>query len=154
MTTQLEKLAALPPRTKSGKIRAYMPEIERRIADGVALKAIIEWLAEGGINVTLPTFKSYLYRYRQETKGQTPPAQTMPQPQPAQPITDRNTGTDPEPIEDGNPDSETPSPEPDPEPAIPTKLADILDAKKGDALTDQYMTRRKPLIGRKRSEGQ
>ncbi|MBW6533210.1 hypothetical protein KZ820_20910 [Sphingomonas sp. RRHST34] len=118
----------------------------------MALKAIIEWLAEGGIDLTLLTFKSYLYRYRQETKGKTPPAQTVPLPQPDQPNTDRNTGPDLEPITNGNSDGETPVPEPETEPAPESSLNDILDPRKRDANTDQYMQRKPVLIGRNRSE--
>lgn len=160
MTDRLEQLASLPPQTKAGKIRAFMPEIERRLADGVTRQAIIDWLAEGGIVVTPATFKSYLQRYREGNRSQPQPALSNPSPSPTpitrtppvQPNTDRNTGTDPEPIMDGNSDREIPTPEPDPELGQSPKLADILDATKGDALTDQYMKRRKPIIGKNRSE--
>lgn len=149
MTDRLEQLAAIPPRTKAAKIRAFMPAIEKRISDGVSHQAIITWLADGGIEVTLGTFKSYLQRYRREAQTLQQPITLIPTKASALTNTDRNTGTDLEPMEDGNPSSELP--EPDPEPVNRRTLADILDAKKSEAHLDQFFIR-KPLFGRNRDK--
>lgn len=161
MTNRREQRTSLPAQPKAGKIqtkagtiRAMMPEIERRLEDGVTRQGIIEWLAESGIEVTHATFKSYLQRYRARTRSQPTSAPSAIPALPAQPNTDRTNGTDPEPITDGNPDRESPMPEPDTVQDESPKLADILDAKKSEALTDQYMNRNRPIIGRKRSEKQ
>jgi len=149
MTDRLEQLAAIPPRTKAAKIRAFMPAIEKRISDGVSHQAIIKWLADGGIEVTLGTFKSYLQRYRREAQTSPQSVTLIPTQAPALENTDRNTGTNPEPIEDGNPPSELP--EPEPAPANKRALADILNAKKSEAYLDQFFVR-KPLFGRNRDK--
>jgi len=147
MTDRLEQLAAIPPRTKAAKIRAFMPAIEKRISDGVSHQAIITWLADGGIEITLGTFKSYLQRYRRDALQQ--PVTQIPTQAPALMNTDRNTGTNPEPMEDGNPPSELP--DTDSEPANKRTLANILDAKKSETYSDQFFIR-KPLIGRNRDK--
>lgn len=163
MADRLEQLASLPPQSKAAKVRAYMPEIERRLADGVSRQAIIEWLAEGGIEMSLPTFKSYLQRYRSsKARSASKPTGSSSTPHiPASggeisPVrdlnTDRNTGPDHEPIPDGNSDGEIPAPEPETVTAPDSSLNDILDPRKRDANTDQYMQRKPVLIGRNRSE--
>jgi hypothetical protein len=159
MTKKMEQRTSLPPQTKAGKaqtkagkIRALMPEIERRMADGVTRVGIIEWLAEREIEVTRATLKSYLQRYRQGTRSQSQLAPTLPQTIPALENTDRNTGTDPEPITDGNPDGETRMPEPDSEAQPERSFEDSIDPKKRGAYADQFMNRQPKLIGRKRSE--
>lgn len=149
MTDRLEQLAAIPPRTKAAKIRAFMPAIEKRISDGVSHQAIITWLADGGIEVTLGTFKSYLQRYRRDAQTLQQPVNQIPTQAPALMNTDRNTGTNPEPMEGGNPPSELP--DPDPEPANKRALADILDGEKSEAYLDQFFIR-KPLVGRNRDK--
>jgi hypothetical protein len=151
MMDRLEQLAAIPPRTKAARIRAFMPAIEKCISDGVSHQAIITWLADGGIEVTLGTFKSYLQRYRRE-------AQTLPQPVtpvPAQASvltnTDRNTGTDPRPMKDGDP-GDTTEPGPDSEAQAERQFEDMFDRKKRAAFTDQFMNRQPLLIGRNRDK--
>jgi hypothetical protein len=152
MTDRLEQLAAIPPRTKAAKIRAFMPAIEQRISDGVSHQAIVAWLAEGGIEVTLATFKSYLQRYRRE--AQTLPRRVTPIPAqiPALGDTERNTVTDSKPMADDNPSSDLPETEPDTVAANSLTLADILDPKKSEARSDQYFNRLKPLFGRNRDK--
>lgn len=152
----LDALKTVPHVTKAARLRALMPEIERQVSEGKRWEDIIAHLNEAGLEIPRETFKSYLYRYRRKLRSASAqPAITQPadiEPTAPERNTDRNTGIDPEPITDGNPDSDTPSPEPDPVEAKRPTLADILDAKKSNALTDQYMNSRKPLLGRKRSE--
>lgn len=152
MTDRLEQLAAIPPRTKAAKIRAFMPAIEQRISDGVSHQAIIAWLAEGGIEVTLATFKSYLQRYRRE--AQTLPRRVTPisAQTPASGDTEHNTVTGSKPMPDNNPSSDLPETEPDIVTVGQLSLTDLLDAKKSDAYIDQFMNRRPLLIGRNRNK--
>lgn len=149
MTDRLEQLAAIPPRTKAAKIRAFMPAIEKRISEGVSHQAIITWLADGGIEVTLGTFKSYLQRYRRDAQTLQQPVTQIPTQAPALMNTDRNTGTNPEPMEDGNP-GDTTEPGPDNEAQAERRFEDMFDRKKRDAFTDQFMNRQRPLFGRNR----
>jgi hypothetical protein len=151
MTERLEQLAAIPPRTKAAKIRPFMPAIEKRILDGVSHQAIITWLADGGIEVTLGTFKSYLQRYRRKAQTLQQPVTPIPTQASAVKNTDRNTGTDPRPMEDGD-QGDTTEPGPDSEAQAERRFEDMFDRKKRAAFTDQFMNRQPLLIGRNRDK--
>lgn len=147
-----DQIASFKGKSVASQLRALMPDIDRRVREGVEHETIVAGLAEAGLTINLNTFRSNLYRYRNRANGskagntaETPP--THPEPNTA-----RNTVIAPEPIEDGNPTSEISETEPDTVPALTPKLADILDAKKSESFTDQFMHRRKPLIGRNRSD--
>lgn len=68
-------LLAVKPKTNAAKIRQVMPVIEKQLAAGVTREAILEVLKAQGIEVSLDTLKSYLYRYRkaQRERGQSRP---------------------------------------------------------------------------------
>lgn len=129
-----------------------MPAIEQRISDGVSHQAIIAWLAEGGIEVTLATFKSYLQRYRRE--AQTLPRRVTPisAQTPASGDTEHNTVTGSKPMPDDDPSSDLPKTEPDIVTVGQLSLNDLLDAKKSDAYIDQFMKPRPLLLGRNRNK--
>lgn len=65
-----EALAALPTssstRTKAGRLRELLPQIEVVHAAGVPHQTIVETLNEKGFDLTLKTYKAMLYRARQE----------------------------------------------------------------------------------------
>lgn len=46
-----------------------MPEIERKVREGVRYADIVAALEEGGIKVGLETFRKYLHRYRKARRG-------------------------------------------------------------------------------------
>ena len=60
-----DALNKLQPTTKAARLRALMPDIERQLATGIQLKAIQAALLSGGLEFTLTTLKTYLYRFRQ-----------------------------------------------------------------------------------------
>lgn len=66
----LEVLAALPEggvkRTKTGRIRELLPEIEAAQAAGYANEDIAKALARQGLEVTKKTLETMLYRIRKE----------------------------------------------------------------------------------------
>lgn len=64
-------LQAMKPETKAAQIRQVMPIIERQLKAGVRRKAILNVLKEQGIEITIETLKSYLYRYRKSVKAET-----------------------------------------------------------------------------------
>lgn len=66
----LEVLAALPEggvkRTKTGRVRELLPEIEAAQAAGYANEDIAKALAKQGLDVTKKTLETMLYRIRKE----------------------------------------------------------------------------------------
>ena len=151
MNELIEGIRALSVRTKSGRLRALMPVIEDRLADGVRQQDIITALREGGIDLTPGTFKSYLHRYRAKQRSHltsVPKLKSEPsRSEQDRPHTDLSVNTNRTPSVNGGMEAESTD-------LIPNQLtlADILDRKNSDALTDQYMNRRRPLIGRNRGK--
>jgi len=102
--TQAEELKAIieaiPGKTLAAKLRRVMPEIDRRVREGVMHEEIVKALNEHGFDLNLNTFRSYLYRYRRKLKDAaefpsakapgaapiSPPATDSPVGKPAEPI--------------------------------------------------------------------
>ena len=61
-------LMAVEPETKAAKIRQVMPLIEQQLSAGVRLQVILDVLKQQGIELSMETLKSYLYRYRKAQK--------------------------------------------------------------------------------------
>lgn len=79
-------LMAVEPVTKAAKIRQVMPVIEKQLRAGVRRQAILDVLKEQGIEVSMDTLKSYLYRYRKAQRGnQANTASPAPAPQHLEP---------------------------------------------------------------------
>lgn len=64
-------LQAVEPETKAAQIRQVMPIIEQQLKAGVRRQAILNVLKEQGIEISMETLKSYLYRYRKSVKAGT-----------------------------------------------------------------------------------
>ena len=64
-------LQAVEPETKAAQIRQVMPIIEQQLKAGVRRQAILTVLKEQGIEISMETLKSYLYRYRKSVKAGT-----------------------------------------------------------------------------------
>ena len=62
-------ILSLPGKTLAAKLRQLMPDIDRRVREGVGHEEIVETLNQHGLDVKLETFRKYLYRYRKKTKG-------------------------------------------------------------------------------------
>lgn len=141
MNELIESIQGLSARTKVGRLRALMPVIEDRLAAGVAQQDIVTALRDGGIDLTLGTFKSYLHRHRAKLRRQS--SSSIPaKPEPAQ----SDTG----PLIDAHaPIAEISEGLGSPEPiSVEPTLTDILDARKSDTFADQYMNRRPSLFRR------
>jgi len=87
-------LMAVEPVTKAAKIRQVMPVIEKQLKAGVGRQAILDVLKAQGIEVSMDTLKSYLYRYR---KAQRENGTTVANPAPAP----QNPVDVPRPVEPG-----------------------------------------------------
>ena len=62
-------ILSLPGKTLAAKLRQLMPDIDRRVREGVGHEEIVEALNQHGLDVKLETFRKYLYRFRKKTKG-------------------------------------------------------------------------------------
>lgn len=61
LKTQIE---AIQLSTKAAKLRKLMPSIEAKLAEGVRATEIVETLRNGGLDLTMGTFRNYLHQYR------------------------------------------------------------------------------------------
>lgn len=61
---------SIPGKTLAAKLRGVMPEIDKRVREGVQHEEIIETLNASGFDLKLNTFRSYLYRYRKKLQQQ------------------------------------------------------------------------------------
>lgn len=66
----------IPGKTIAAKLRRLMPEIDKRVREGIQHVEIIEALNANGFNLNLNTFRSYLYRYRKKVQASEPPSQS------------------------------------------------------------------------------
>ncbi|VVE85397.1 conjugal transfer protein TraD [Pandoraea sputorum] len=58
------RIEALKRSTKAARLRQLMPSIEAKLAEGVRAAEIVEALRHGGLELTIATFRNYLYQYR------------------------------------------------------------------------------------------
>ncbi len=136
MSDDLEaRIEALTGRTAAARLRAVMPVIDRKVREGVRHEDIVQALAAAGLRLSLNTFRSYLYRYRKRHQAQGA-ASTSTHPKthgsPAAAAGEAeaagiNTGAD-------------------------AAFEAALDPKRRDALGDSYLTRRPPIVRKKRSD--
>ncbi|MBU4610318.1 hypothetical protein IMZ29_07120 [Achromobacter sp. GG226] len=62
--TVLAAIEAMPIGDTSRQLRGLLPAIDRRIADGVSHQEIVALLANHGLNISVPTLRKRLYRWR------------------------------------------------------------------------------------------
>lgn len=62
-------LAQVVATTKAARVRAVLPLIEAKIAQGVRIVVVLDVLREGGLELTEATLKSYLYRDRKRQRA-------------------------------------------------------------------------------------
>lgn len=136
MTDDLKaRIDALSGSTVAAKLRAVMPDIDRKVRDGVRHEEIIEALEAAGVSVNLNTFRSNLYRYRRKHGAD---ARTAP-PERVIHRTDGNSS--------GGAVGEA-------EPSAPVSDDEFeasLDPKNRDAIGEKYLARRPNLLGKNRS---
>lgn len=61
-----ELVAKVASKTLAVQLRAIMPEVDRRVREGIRYDEIIAALKANGFAVNRNTFRSYLYRYRKK----------------------------------------------------------------------------------------
>jgi len=71
-----EAVSQTEPTTKAARLREVMPEIEKKLAVGVQLRTIHQALTGAGVDLTLQTLKTYLYRYRKTQRAKAGRQQT------------------------------------------------------------------------------
>ena len=123
---------AIPGRTAAAKLRRIMPDIDRRVREGIQHEEIIDTLNANGFALNLNTFRSYLYRYRRAVQddGQAVPA--------AHTVLDVSL----------------PAPAADPASRadISPSLDDLFDPIRRDALGEKYLGRTRPLFQKGKSQ--
>jgi hypothetical protein len=127
------RIEALTGRTAAARLRAVMPAIDRKVREGVRHEDIVEALQAAGLNVSLNTFRVNLYRYRKRSQAQ------------------GAASTSAHPKTHGSPS--TASGEAGPVAAAGDADAAFeaaLDPKQREALANRYLTRRPPIVGKKR----
>jgi hypothetical protein len=127
-------IAKLEGSTAAAKLRQVMPEIDRKVHDGVRHEDIVATLNAEGIDVSLETFRKNLYRYRAKIRKPEPKqipddsAIQVNENLPHEPDEKLNELAD----SDGN-----------------SEFDSALDPKKRDQIGEEYLARRRPLIGSK-----
>jgi hypothetical protein len=128
------RIEALTGRTAAARLRAVMPVIDRKVREGVRHEDIVEALQAAGLSVSLNTFRSYLYRYRKRSRVQGA-ASTSAHPK---------THNSPPAPGGAGPVAAAASTD--------AAFEAALDPKRRDALGDSYLTRRPPIVRKKRSD--
>jgi hypothetical protein len=59
-----DRINALSGQTMASKLRKVMPDIDRKVREGVKHEDIVSALKEAGLKLSLTTFRTYFYRYR------------------------------------------------------------------------------------------
>lgn len=126
-------IEGIPGKTLAAKLRFLMPEIDRRVREGVQHEEIVETLNTHGFDVNLNTFRSYLYRYRKQLRA------GEGNPKPTKSTTTANGNS---PVEVAGEDNELPD-------DVSPSLADALDARKRDQLGDKYLSRQRPIFNKR-----
>lgn len=112
-----------------------MPVIDRKVREGVRHEDIVEALQAAGVSVSLNTFRVNLYRYRKRSRAEGAASTS------AHPKTHNSPPAAPG----------------EAEPVAAAGDADAafeaaLDPKRRKALGDSYLTRRPPVVRKKRSD--
>jgi hypothetical protein len=120
------RINALGVTSKAARLKVLMPEIDRKVSQGVKHEDIVQALAEDGLTVSLATFRTNLYRYRRQS-GQDAPEQAkvknVMEPQ-NEFLLHQNS---PPLISDGD-------------------FEAAMDHRNRDELANQYLNRRKPIM--------
>lgn len=124
-------VAGIPSATLAAKLRPVMPEIDRRVREGVRHDEIVAALNANGIALSLNTFRTYLYRWRKKagpTAAPPPERRGLP----------RHANTKP-PVADPRPRVESPVRDrPD--------LDAVLDQAQRDEFSERYLACARPIF--------
>lgn len=129
-----QKLDEVKPKTIAARLKPLWPAIEAKIEQGVAYQDIVDALNEAGfVDLKVNTFKRTLTRYRANNGATRATGKPVVKSQPnGNSTVTANAG-------------DIVSPQ---EKTVSDSLDDILDARKGDALGDQYAGLSKPFLKR------
>jgi hypothetical protein len=116
------RINALSGKTTAAKLRDVMPDIDRKVREGVRHEDIIQTLGETGLKLSLATFRGNLYRYRRLV-------QSIPEPELTQDQAIAQIFDSP-----------------------PMNLEDVLDARQRETIEQKYVGKRPPIIGHKRNQ--
>jgi hypothetical protein len=134
---RLKGLIANIPRKKiSARLRNLMPEIDRQIRAGVRHEDIVETLNANGFSLNMNTFRTNLYQYRKNLSSLNIESESEPNKQIVQAHSKPSSEVC---IDDGVPNTNQSSP----------SFDDILDARKRDAFSEQYLNRKKPIFNKR-----
>ncbi len=138
MSDDLEaRIEALTGRTASARLRSVMPVIDRKVREGVRHEDIVEALQAAGLRVSLNTFRVNLYRYRKRNRVQGAASTSAhPKAHKSPPAAAGEAGAV---AADASTDANA-------------AFEAALDPKRRDALGDSYLTRRPPIVRKKRSD--
>lgn len=131
-------IKAIDVKKKSARLRAIMPDILRRIDDGVSHEQIVEALNRSGqLDLNLGTFRKYLYRYRkklrQQLKLEKPNAENSAR---------TNDNLSSKQVQESDDEAQTES----------DKLAEVISARNRGSLGDNYLNKSRPILGKSRSQ--
>jgi hypothetical protein len=129
------RIEALTGRTAAARLRAVMPVIDRKVREGVRHEDIVEALQAAGLSVSLNTFRVNLYRYRKRSRVQGAASTS------AHPKTHNSPPAAPG--EAGAVAADV---------STDAAFEAALDPKQRKALSDSYLTRRPPIVRKKRSD--
>lgn len=132
-------IRGIPGKTLAAKLRTIMPEIDKRVREGVQHQEIIDVLNEQGLDINLNTFRSYLYRYRKKAQKE---GLRNPEPKPPEPASATGGNSSVEGSGEENPRDDK---------AQTSNFEDVFDNQKRDAFSEKYMSQRRP-ISTKRSK--
>lgn len=59
-------------KTKAARLRSVLPEIEQRLSAGARIADVVDALNRSGLQISIATLKSYLYRFRKAQQAQAP----------------------------------------------------------------------------------
>jgi hypothetical protein len=128
-------ISKLEGSTVAAKLRQVMPEIDRKVHDGVRHEDIVATLNAEGIDISLETFRKNLYRYRAKLRkadGKTRLAH-LPNQMSGNALFEEETGLNETADHGGNAEFDA-----------------ALDPKKRDQIGEEYLAWRRPLIGSKK----
>lgn len=139
-------------------MRPLLPEIDAAAKNGVGHEAIIEWLGQKGIVISLAALRKALYAYRRQNdlgvRGREGGSgeQVLPARPPSTPVRDEAQLAAPNTDRLEQPVNETPTPPPTSVQPM-SVLADVLDPKRRASIADEFMNfHEQPRLGRKKAE--
>lgn len=146
-TDQLKTMiSGLAGKTVYGQLEPLMPEIDRKIREGVPRAEIHQVITAQGIEISQGTFYNYLHRYRKRNSTTASPSTK------AAPVKPSNKSTPPPVVQNGN--SEAAVDEPEAESSkmqyVESSPTDLLSNEQSrEEFANQFMTRPSIRRGKK-----